>query len=346
MINVAIIGAGNIGRIRADVIKSSSTSRVCAVADLDLSRAEELAKAAGAKAVPDWKDAVRSPHVDAVIVCTPTKFHAEAIYSALEAGKHVLCEKPLARSVRETEPFPHLAESSDLVLKTGFNYRYMAHVRKAKDMIDSGTLGPLYFLRCRYGHGGRPGYEQSWCTDLDLSGGGVLLEQGIHILDLTRYLLGEPAQVLATDARYFWNFAAVEDNSFLLLRTHDVKTAEIHVSWTQWVNLFSLEIFGRDGYLHLTGRDGHYGPQKLVWGKRQPNHGRPQEQTFEFPAYNDSWELEWQDFVSAIQSRRQPMGNFRDGVRALELVEAAYKSSREQKWVDVAPMNSTARSAA
>ncbi|HEY1463063.1 MAG TPA: Gfo/Idh/MocA family oxidoreductase [Terriglobales bacterium] len=346
MIGVAIIGAGNIGRIRANVIKNSRAARVCAVADLDFTRAQELARAADAQAIEEWKDAIRSPDVDVVIVATPTKFHAEAIRASLEAGKHVLCEKPLARSVRETEMFSHLPESSQLILKTGFNYRYMAHVRKAKDIVDSGALGPVYFLRCHYGHGGRPGYEQSWCTDLDLSGGGVLLEQGIHILDLTRYLLGEPSQVLATDSRYFWNFAAVEDNSFLLLRTSVAQTAEIHVSWTQWVNLFSLELLGRDGYLHLTGRDGHYGPQKLVWGKRQANHGRPEEQTFEFSGHNDSWELEWQDFVNAIQVRRQPMGNLSDGIRALELVEAAYKSSREQKWIDVASKKTTVRSAA
>lgn len=346
MLNVAIIGAGNIGRVRANVIKNSAISCVSLVSDLELSRAKDLANTMGARATTDWESAIHSSDADAVIVCTPTKFHAEAIRIALEAGKHVLCEKPLARSVQETEVFAHLAESNDLVLKTGFNYRYMAHVRKAKDIIDSGALGPLYFLRCRYGHGGRPGYEQSWCADLDLSGGGVLLEQGIHILDLTRYLLGEPSQVMATDSRYFWNFVAVEDNSFLMLRTSDAQTAEIHVSWTQWVNLFSLEIFGRDGYLHLTGRDGHYGLQKLVWGKRQPNHSRPEEQTFEFPPLNDSWELEWQDFVNAIRTKRQPMGSLHDGVRALELVEAAYKSSQEQKWIDVAPMNISARNAA
>lgn len=346
MLGIAIIGAGNIGRIRARVIANSQRSEVKVIADLDLPRAQELANESGAIATTDWQRAVQSSEVDAVAVCTPTKFHALAIESALKAGKHVLCEKPLARSVREAATAKQLAESGGLVLKTGFNYRYMAHIRQAKQIIDSGALGPLYFLRCRYGHGGRPGYEQHWCTDLDLSGGGALLEQGIHILDLTRYLLGEPVQVVASDSRFFWNFPDVEDNSFLLLRTLSSQTAEIHVSWTQWINLFSLEIFGRDGYLHLTGRDGHYGPQKLLWGKRQPNHSRPEEQVFEFPPHNDSWELEWQDFVNAIETGREPMGNINDGLRALELVEAAYKSSREQKWIDVAPMKETARSAA
>jgi len=198
-------------------------------------------------------------------------------------------------------------------------------------------LGPIYFLRCRYGHGGRPGYENHWCTDLELSGGGVLLEQGIHIIDLVRYLLGEPAKVLSSTNRFFWNFRHVEDNCFLLIETSARQTAQLHVSWTQWTNLFSLEIFGRDGSLELTGRDGHYGPPKLVWSKRNPGHRRPEQEIFEYPAENNSWEREWVDFVNAIESGHQPLGNGEDGLRALEIVDAAYRSSQNQKWVELKP---------
>jgi predicted dehydrogenase len=168
----------------------------------------------------------------------------------------------------------------------------------------------------------------------------VLLEQGIHILDLVRHLLGEPTQVLAHTSRHFWNFPEVEDNCFLLLKVADSMSAQIHVSWTQWVNIFSLEIFGRDGYLHLTGRDGHYGPQKLVWGKRQTNHGRPDEQVFEFPSPDDSWDREWEDFIDAVQTGRKPMGNAVESMKTLELVEAAYQSSTLQRWVE--PMETLA----
>jgi predicted dehydrogenase len=96
-----------------------------------------------------------------------------------------------------------VARASGRVLKTGFNYRHMAHVRKAKELLEAGLLGSLHFLRSRYGHGGRPGYENEWCTDAELSGGGVLLEQGIHIFDLVRHLLGEPAQLLARTRRFY-----------------------------------------------------------------------------------------------------------------------------------------------
>jgi predicted dehydrogenase len=335
MLGVAIIGAGNIGRVRARVIQQSSGCKLRIVADVDKSRAIELAHSVNAQPANNWQEAITSPQVDAVVVCTPTKFHVEAVKAALNAGKHVLCEKPLARNYREAQGLGELAANHGLIFKTGFNYRYMAHVRKAKEILDSGALGDLYFLRCRYGHGGRPGYEKAWCTDLDLSGGGVLLEQGIHILDLTRYLLGEPAQVLACCSRFFWSFPEVEDNCFLFLRTDSEQTAEIHVSWTQWRNIFSLEIFGREGYLHLTGRDGHYGSQQLVRGRRQANHSRPEEEIFHFPAADNSWNLEWQEFAAAIRSKAQPMGNFVDSMHTLALVDAAYESSRKQCWMDV-----------
>lgn len=338
MLNVAIIGAGNIGKVRAQAIRRSGMSRVVCIADLDQPRAVALAAETGAQASHDWQPVLKDPGVDAVVICTPTKFHATAAIAALRARKHVLCEKPLARSVAEAGEIVAAAEAEGRLLKTGFNYRYMNHVRKAKELIEAGALGPTYFLRCRFGHGGRPGYEKEWCTDLDISGGGVLLEQGIHILDLVRYLLGEPARITASNSCFFWNFPEVEDNSFVEIQTIASQVAQLHISWTQWTNVLSLEIFGCDGYLQLSGRDGHYGPQRLVWGKRQVNHSRPVEETFEFRTENTSWDSEWVDFVDAIRSGTQPMGSMNDGLRALQLVEGAYESARRHVWTDLAPL--------
>lgn len=340
MKKVALIGAGNVGRIRANLIRSTPNCRLRIVADVEDAPALQVAKSAGAEATTDWLAATSAPDVDLVVICTPTKFHAQAARNALQHGKHVLCEKPLARSVSEAQELVEIAEQSGLVLKTGFNYRYMGHIQKAKELIDSGVLGPLYFARCRYGHGGRPGYEKSWCTDLELSGGGVLLEQGIHILDLVRFLLGEPARVMGLTTRFFWDFPAVEDNCFLLLETESCQVAQLHVSWTQWINVFSLEVFGQNGYLFLTGRDGHYGPQRLVWGRRQQNHSRPTEEQFDFPA-DESWKKDWDDFLNAVHNHREPMGGLVDGLQSLRLVEAAYQSAEKREWVNVQPLSQT-----
>jgi predicted dehydrogenase len=335
MLGIAIIGAGNVGRIRAQVIQRSPECCLRIVADVDAARAKDLAQPFGADATTDWVAATTSSDVDVVLVCTPTKFHVEATKSALQHGKHVLCEKPLARTVAEAEEMIRATERGRRILKTGFNYRHMAHVQKAKELIEAGALGPLYFVRCVYGHGGRLGYESSWCTDQELSGGGVLLEQGIHMLDLVRYLFAEPSEVLAQAPRFFWNFPAVEDNCFLLLKFESSQIAQVHVSWTQWINTLSFEIFGRDGYLHLSGRDGHYGPQRVLWGQRQKNHGRPHEQHFDFPPPDDSWEQEWNEFLAAVRTNREPIGSADDGLRALHLVEAAYQSAQNQEWVKV-----------
>ena len=332
MLSVAIVGAGRIGQIRAGVVLRSDLAVVAAIADTDLARAENLAHGTPAEVYSDWRSIVARDDIDALIVSTPTKFHAGITIAALEAGKHVLCEKPLGRNMDEAQRMFDAACASDRVLKTGFNYRHMSHVRKAKELLDRQVLGPLHFLRCRYGHGGRPGYEREWCTDGDLSGGGVLLEQGIHIFDLVRHLLGEPSELVAQTQRFYWNFPHVEDNGFCVIRTASGQVAQIHVSWTQWVNIFELEVFGREGYLRLEGRDGHYGPQRLIWGKRRPDHGRPGEERFEF-APDDSWTREWDEFYTAIHERKQLTGSASDGLRAQQMIEAAYNSVSRQSWV-------------
>jgi predicted dehydrogenase len=333
MLTVAIVGAGRVGQIRAGAICKSQRAELAVVADIDRARAEKVAAGTSAEVSSDWQSVVGRTDIDSVVVSTPTKFHADIAIAALRSGKHVLCEKPLGRNMEEARRMFDAAQISSRVLKTGFNYRHMGHVRKAKELLDAEALGPLHFLRCRYGHGGRPGYEAEWCTDADLGGGGVLLEQGLHIFDLVRHLLGEPSQIVAQTQRFYWNFPAVEDNGFCTIRTTDGQVAQIHVSWTQWVNIFELEIFGRDGYLRLEGRDGHYGPQRLTWGRRKPDHGRPAEQIFEFGGPDDSWVREWNEFHAAIEDGKEPTGSASDGLRAQQLIEAAYQSASRQSWV-------------
>ena len=335
MLRVAIVGAGRIGHIRAGVIRSSAYSVLTAVIDSDPTRSLKLAEGTQALSTASLNSVLGRDDFDVVVVATPTKFHAEIAIAAMRAGKHVLCEKPLARNVDEARHMVETARQTGCLLKVGFNYRHMAHVRKAKELLDSSALGPLYFLRCRYGHGGRPGYEKEWCTDAELSGGGVLLEQGIHIFDLVRHLLGEPSRLVAQTGTYFWKFPVVEDNGFCMLQTIDGQLAQIHVSWTQWVNVLEVEIFGRDGYLRLEGRDGHYGHQRLVWGKRRLNHGRPEEEIFEFGANDGSWEREWRDFCFAIEEGANLNGSACDGLRAQQLIEAAYQSSLQHSWITI-----------
>jgi predicted dehydrogenase len=337
MLSIAIVGAGGIGRIRAESILDSKQDQVAWVADVDAGRAKELAEICSARPTTNWREVLSDPGVDCVVVSTPTKFHAEIATGALQAGKNVLCEKPLARSAKEARGIVEAARHSGRVLKTGFNYRQMGHILKAQELLSSGAIGTPYFLRCRYGHGGRPGYEEHWCTDADLSGGGVLQEQGIHIVDLVRVLLGEPARVLAEVQRYFWPFQQTEDNCFCLFETAAGQVAQLHVSWTQWKNILEIEIFGRDGYLRLEGRDGHYGAQHLTLGKRQPTHGRPVEEVFTFEDAESSWNCEWREFVRMVAGGAGLLHTALEGLQTQELVEAAYRSAKERTWIGIPP---------
>jgi len=251
----------------------------------------------------------------------------------LAAGKHVLCEKPLARDSNEAAAMVVAAADNNRLLKVGFNYRYMPHVEHAKALIDAGEIGSILFMRCRFGHGGRPGYEREWHTDRDLSGGGVLLEQGIHIIDLSRFLVGEPERVFGDAQCGFWPLRqGVEENFFCFLKTSTDRVSDIHVSWTQWVNTLVIEIYGTDGYLVLQGRENHYGPPRLSHARRNPDHSRPNERTWQYEP-GLWWEAEWRDFCDAIGRGTPVRSSGEDGLRAQQIIDAAYASAREGKWV-------------
>ena len=245
-----------------------------AVGDLERGRAERLAAQVGASvATGDWREIVARDDVDLVVVATTHRSLAEVSAAALEAGKHVLCEKPLGRSAAEARLAVEAALTHRRVLKTGFNHRHHPAIAEARRRVDAGELGPLYLARCRYGHGGRPGYDREWRADRELAGGGELLDQGVHALDLFRWFLGELVEAYGVVATYFWDMAPLEDNAFALLRTAGGLTASLHASWTQWKNLFSLELVGRDGYLVVEGLGGSYGEETLRVGRRAPEGG-------------------------------------------------------------------------
>ncbi len=323
---VGIVGCGLIGCRRADVVRQSPGDELVIVADVDEGRARPLAREMGCLATTDWQKVVARDDVEAVIVSTSNDWLAPISIEAARNGKHVLCEKPLGRNAEESWQIVKAARANKVKLKTGFNHRHHAAIRKARELFDQGAIGELYFIRCRYGHGGRPGYDKEWRANPEISGGGELLDQGIHALDLFRWFLGDFHEVVGFTGTSFWN-TPVEDNAFALLRKAKGQVASLHASWTQWKNLFSFEIFGREGYLIVEGLGGSYGLERLIWGKRLSQSGPPEEKRFEFPGPDVSWEEEWREFVTAIREDRQPLGNGYDGWQALRLAYAVYESA-------------------
>ncbi len=320
-LRVAIVGCGLIGGKRARALEGA---RLEAAADLDLVRAERLAAGhPGCAASDDWPATVARPDVDVVVVATTNEALAPVTRAALQAGKHVLVEKPAARSADELRPLLPLARERGRLVKVGFNHRFHPALRKAREIVDAGLLGPLMFARGRYGHGGRLGYEREWRADPQRAGGGELLDQGVHLVDLARWFLGDFTDVQGQVGSFFWDMA-VEDNGFLLLRTAEERVAFLHASCSEWKNLFCLELYGRDGKLQVDGLGGSYGVERLTHYRMLPQMGPPETTAWEWPGEDSSWRFEWRHFRECLQTGAQPSGGLEDALAALEVVGRAY----------------------
>ena len=182
------------------------------------------------------------------------------------------------------------------------------------------------FIRGRYGHGGRVGYDREWRADPKMSGGGELLDQGVHIIDLARWFLGDFTRVDGFAPTYFWDMP-VDDNGFLLLRTASDQCAFLHASCTEWKNMFSFEIYGRNAKLHIEGLGGSYGVERLYYYAMKPQMGPPDTTIWEYPGEDTSWQRELDMFAGAVKGTSKPGPGLRDAEAALEIVTQVYKSS-------------------
>lgn len=322
----AIIGCGLIGNKRAASLPEEALAVAC---DSDLSRAEALAKRfPGCEATTDLHEALSRSDVGAVLICTPNHLLASMGLEALKHGKHILVEKPAGIRFEDVEELARTAEAANLKARVGFNHRYHPAFLKAREIFEGGALGPLMHIRARYGHGGRTGYDREWRSNPALSGGGELIDQGVHLIDLSRWFLGDFATVEGHATTSFWDME-VDDNAFLSLRTAEGTTAWLHASCTEWKNLFSFEIFGRDAKIQIDGLGGSYGVERLTLYKMLPQMGPPETTIWEYPRGDESWVLEIHEFLQDIAENRIPSPNLRDAAKALEVVRAICRKSNK-----------------
>ena len=321
----AIVGCGLIGKKR---LASLAPGQLAVACDLDLGRAEALAKTAGegARATTSFAEAVNDPAVDAVIVATLNGSLAPVTLAAVRAGKPVLVEKPAGLNVAEIDGLVEAARESGALVRVGYNHRFHPALAKARELVSSGAVGPLMFIRARYGHGGRVGYDREWRADPKLSGGGELIDQGVHLIDLAGWFLGDFTTVEGHAATYFWDMP-VDDNAFLNLRNAAGATAWLQVSCSEWKNLFSFEIYGRTGKLQVDGLGGSYGLESLTYYRMLPEMGPPETTRWEYPRGDDSWRLEMAAFLEDIRLGRTPEPGLREARRALAVVEKVYAGS-------------------
>jgi predicted dehydrogenase len=324
-LRAAIAGCGLIGRKRAASLPPGSVAVCC---DPDGARASHLAASYGAESFTDWREGVTRDNIDVVFVATVHDQLAKVASAAASAGKHVLIEKPGACRASELDAVAEAAKRTGALVRIGFNHRYHRAFRKAREIFESGALGPMMFIRGRYGHGGRPGYDREWRADPERSGGGELIDQGAHLIDLSRWFLGDFTNVRGSTPTYFWDMP-VEDNGFLLLETARGQIAFLHASWTEWKNLFSFEISGRMGKLEISGLGGSYGTERLTWYKMSAEMGPPETLAWEYPMADDSWQAENAAFLEDIRLGRQPDPGIADAQAMLRVIEAVYGKKSE-----------------
>ena len=318
---LGIVGCGLIGQKRA---AAAARHEIVAVSDLVPARAEALAARTGARVVEHWQDLVPLD-LDIVLVATTHDTLAAIARAAVEAGKHVLVEKPGARSLAELQPLVEAARRCDRIVKVGFNHRFHPGFLKAREIVDSGALGPLMLVRGRYGHGGRPGMETEWRCRPE-AGGGELIDQGSHLIDLSRWFLGDLTLGFGAALTLFWDIP-VDDNCFLALTAVGGAVAWLHASWSEWKNMFCFELYGRDGKLTVDGLGGSYGTEKLTFHRMLPGMGPPETTIWEYPFPDTSWEREFDEFIAAIVEGRRPCGDLADATAMLAVIDQVYGRS-------------------
>jgi predicted dehydrogenase len=321
--SVGIIGFGLIGQKRADHI---GRGRIIAVADIDESKFKLIRDFHKIIFYTNWRDLVINNDIDIVIIATTHDLLAEIAIAALNSGKHVFIEKPAARNTTELDKLINISKLSNKKIRVGFNHRYHRSVLKAKEIINSNEIGELMYIRARYGHGGRFGYEKEWRANSSISGGGELIDQGSHLIDLSRMFLGEFVEINGLAQNFYWGMD-VEDNGFMLLKNANKQVSFLHVSCTEWKNIFSMEIYGKLGKIDLNGLGGSYGTERITFYKMLPEMGPPETLTWEYPMLDNSWGVELEEFYDDIQFDRSPSVDLIDAYQSLIIIENIYKES-------------------
>jgi predicted dehydrogenase len=332
--NVSIIGSGLQFKRRAPVIFNSREDKLISISSFNIDQAKDQAILFNCEVDLNWQASIERSDIDIVIICTPPSLHCEIAVKAMKNGKHVLCEKPLSRSLAEAEEMVRVSKETNRILKCGFNHRHHPAIWEAKKSLDNGIIGKPLFIRSIYGICGRPGYEKEWRADPKLASGGQFIEQGSHLIDLIRWFMGDISEVSCMTSTHYFKSQKLEDDGFAIFRSKEGGTASMHTSMIQWKNKFNFEIHGEDGYLIVDGLGGTYGEEKLIFGKR--DFEAPFQDSITYYRGQDiSWKMEWNEFISAIKENREPIGNGLDGLNVMKIALAAYEAERKKIVIEI-----------
>jgi len=330
-----LIGLGAAGQLRKAALARASGCVLAAVFDADRARTENVSP--NVVVFPSAEALLKSDSCQAVIISTPPNSHEHLTVTALENGKHVLVEKPMADSVEACRRMLEGSRRAGRVLAVGFNHRYFAAIKVVRDAISSGTIGKLSYIRAYAGHTGLSEFGAPWMYARNVIGGGTLMDNGIHVLDLVCHLMGGVDHVCGTTSSRIWHLD-VEDNAFVLLSNKAGVVAHLHTSWSEWKGYrFFIEAYGDRGMAR-----GYYAPMSamLIAMNRPGGSRRVKRELYPFVAVREKlfgWQStavrafaeELQDFVALVQGRRERalIASSEDGLRVLQIANAVYQST-------------------
>ena len=325
MLKVGIIGYGKMGRIRHQVLEGMNDVAIEMLFDpLPFTSTHRIAASA--------EEIVNHPDIDVVFICTPNYLNKKYTILSLQAGKHVFCEKPPAFTAKDVMEIRAVEEKSGKLLMYGFNHRHHESIRHMKHLFDSNEFGKVLWMRGRYGKSVDQSYYDNWRAKKELAGGGILIDQGIHMLDLFLLFGGNFDKISASVSSLFWNLE-VEDNVFATLEnTKTGLTASLHSTMTQWRHLFSLEVFLEKGYMVLNGlktSSNSYGDEILTIAKnRSVAPAATWEDEEHITYHNDfSWEFEMHEYFDAIHNgQRIRSGSSDDALKLMKVIDTIYEN--------------------
>ena len=325
--NCAIIGYGYMGKIRHHVVNRIFNIKIRYIVD---SNESKIPKGKDYKIINDYEK-INFNKIDIVFVCTPNNISPKIVKKFLILNKFVFCEKPPAKNLKDIIKIKKI-KNSYTNLMFGFNHRFHPAIEKAKKIIDTKKYGKVISARGVYGKSGGLNFRNSWRNKKNISGGGILLDQGIHMIDIFRFFCGDFEKIKCFKSNLFWKFD-IEDNAFLILKNKKNQLASLHSSSTLWRHTFRIDVTLEKGYFLIEGllsKTGSYGQEKITYAPRQFENtskalGNPTETVIYYDTDN-SWENELRSFLKYIKNKSKiKINNIDDAYNAMKIIDIAYK---------------------